>query len=68
MYHCIHRMSSFIQTGILYAVQASKIYKPEQIFFFFIFAHPNTYGVSGPEITSDPQLQPTLQLWQHQIL
>lgn len=37
-------------------------------FVFFIFGHPEVYGVPGSQIRSMLQLQPKLQLQQHQIL
>ena len=36
--------------------------------FFVCFGHPTAYGVPGPGIRSEPQLQCTLKLWQCQIL
>lgn len=33
MYHCIHRVSSLIQTGILFSVQVHRMYKSEQKYF-----------------------------------
>ena len=33
-------------------------------YYFFFFGCPVAYGVPGPEIKSEPQLQPMLQLWQ----
>ena len=38
------------------------------IFIFFFFGLPATYGVPGPGIRSEPQLQFTSQLWQRWIL
>ena len=38
------------------------------IFYLFYFILPRAYGVPGPGIRSEPQLQPMLQLQQHQIL
>ena len=37
-------------------------------FFFFFFSRPTPYGVPRPGIKSKLELQPTLQLWQQQIL
>ena len=39
-----------------------------RLFFFFFFGCPEAYGVPGPGIVSEPQLQATLQLWQGQDL
>ena len=36
--------------------------------FFFFFGLPVAYGVPGPGIRSEPQLQPVPQLQQYQIL
>lgn len=53
MYHCIHRMSSLIQTRILYSVQVIRTYKPEQKYFnfFFFFERlkrtPRDSGIKG---------------------
>ena len=38
------------------------------LFLFLFFDFLMTYGVPGPEIRSEPQLQPKLQLWQHPVL
>lgn len=40
------------------------IQKPHQNSFFF-FPALTAYGIPGPEIESEPQLQPTTQLQQH---
>ena len=31
-------------------------------FYFLFFGHPTAYGIAGPGIRLEPQLQPTLQL------
>ena len=51
------------------------MYFPERNMFsffhflvFFFFGHLMAYAVPRPEIRSELQMQPMLQLWQHQVL